>query len=304
MPLMLQSDVLPFLLAPGARHRNDASAADDTNWARAGVELPQGLSLQWLGTAGFAIRYEGTTILTDPFVTRRPLPQVARGPFPSDAALVEQLVPACDAILMGHTHFDHAVDAPTIARRDGCTVYGSTSMTRLMNLAGLGEQAVTVQPRQAYEIGPFVVRFVPSVHSKLALGLAVPQGGEITCESLDGMVAKQYCCGQVWGIHIEVAGTSLYHMGSCDLIDDAGIPECEFFLAGIAGRGNTPKFWQRILSKVKPRVIVPHHHDNFFLPLGAPMGFSFNVNYGSMLHEVRAVDPDVTIAVLNPLQET
>jgi len=304
MALMLQPDLIPFLLAPGARQRNDASAAAATNWRDAGVTLPEGLTVQWLGTAGFALTCEGTTILTDPFVTRTPMAHVLRQPLASDPALVDRFVPRADAVLMGHTHFDHAVDAPQVARRDGCKVYGSASMTHLMGIHGLADQAVTVEPGTAYEIGPFVVRFVRSVHSKLLLGMKIIGDGEITCESTDGLVQSAYCCGQVFGIHIEVAGTSLYHMGSCDLLDDAGIPECEFFLAGIAGRGSTPKFWSRILSRVKPRVLIPHHHDNFFLPLGEEMGFSVNVNYGAMLDEVRAVDPDITVACLEPLQST
>jgi hypothetical protein len=88
-----------------------------------------------------------------------------------------------------------------------------------MRQHGLGAQAVEVQPRQAYELGPFVVRFVPSRHSKLILGRRVPFDGELTCDHLDGLWPGAYRCGQVWGIRIAVAGTSLYHQGSADLDD-------------------------------------------------------------------------------------
>lgn len=303
--LRLQPDLLPFVLAPGSRHRNDSSAADGTNWRhRDDLRLPRGLSLRWLGTAGFALSYQGVTVVTDPFLTRVPFGHVARGrPLSIDPALGERFVPACDAVLMGHTHFDHALDTPGLARRTGCTVYGSASMTHYMGLHGLAEQAVTVRPRAVYEVGPFRIRFVPSVHSKLLLGLSIPQGGELTCDSCEHMTHKDFHCGQVWGIHIEVAGTSLYHMGSCDLQDDEEVPPTEWFLAGIAGRGSTPRFWERVLRQVQPSALVPHHHDNFFLPLGDPMGFSLNVNYGSMLHEVRRIAPDLPVVSLDPLQE-
>ena len=69
-------------------------------------------------------------------------------------------------LLLGHTHFDHALDAPAIARRDGCNVYGSGSVARLLGVHGLGNQAVVVEPYRTYEIGPFTVTFVPSRHSK------------------------------------------------------------------------------------------------------------------------------------------
>ncbi len=303
MPLRLQPDILPFVLAAGTRHRNDTSAAASTNWRGSDLALPVGLSLQWLGTAGFAITFEGTTIVTDPFLSRASFGHVARSrPLAIDSTLAPRFVPRCDAVLMGHTHFDHALDTPAIAKATGCTVYGSASMTHYMGLHGLAEQAVTVTPHEPIAIGPFVVRFVPSVHSKLMLGLSIPQGGELTCDSCAHMTHKDFHCGQVWGIHIEVAGTSLYHMGSCDLLDDEVTRPAEWFLAGIAGRGSTPRFWQRALRKIQPRVLVPHHFDNFFLPLGEEMGFSLNVNYGSMLREVYAVDPDLKVVSLDPLQ--
>ena len=124
-------------------------------------------------------------------------------------------------MLVGHTHFDHAVDAPAIARRFGCKAYGSDSLVTLMGLHGLAERAVEVEPYRTYELGPFEVSFTPSVHSKLLLGLAVPYDGDLTCEHLDALTPDAYRCGQVWGISIRVAGLHLYHQGSANLIDDA-----------------------------------------------------------------------------------
>ena len=124
-------------------------------------------------------------------------------------------------MLVGHTHFDHAVDAPALARRFGCSAYGSESLQRLMALHGLADRAVVVEPYATYELGPFEVSFTPSRHSKLLLGVAVPFDGELTCDHLDGLNPGAYRCGQVWGIEISVAGTTLYHQGSADLDDSA-----------------------------------------------------------------------------------
>ena len=172
-------------------------------------------------------------------------------------------------MLVGHTHFDHAVDAPALARRLGCKAYGSRSLVNLMALHGLAEQAVEVEPYRTYELGPFEVSFTPSVHSKLLLGLAVPYDGELSCEHLDSLSPGAYRCGQVWGIAIAVAGVRFYHQGSANLIDDAvrerGV---DFFLAGVAGRSFTDRYWQRILTRLQPRAVIPTHYDNFFRPLG------------------------------------
>lgn len=90
-------------------------------------------------------------------------------------------------MLVSHTHFDHAVDAPAIARRFGCKAYGSGSLLALMALHGLAGRAVSVEPYRTYELGPFEVSFTPSAHSKLLLGLAVPYDGDLTCEHLDAL---------------------------------------------------------------------------------------------------------------------
>jgi L-ascorbate metabolism protein UlaG (beta-lactamase superfamily) len=285
------------------RHRNDPSVQGDLDWQRHGVDLPAGLEIEWLGTAGFRLAHEGTTLLIDPFFSRQPLKATLRAkPFLPDAGLVDRLAPHADAVLVGHTHFDHAVDVPHIARSHTCDVYGSASLRTLMGLHGLADQTVVVEPHRRYEIGPFTVSFTPSVHSKLLLGLKVPSEGELSCDCLDHLGSGEYRCGQVWGILIEVGGTTLYHQGSANLIEDEirtrGV---DVFLCGIAGRVYTRQFTSRILRALDPSVVVAHHHDDFFRPVEAPMGYSFNVNLGGFVDEVAAVDPHLPVRVMQPL---
>ena len=164
---------------------------------------------------------------------------------------------------------------------------------------GLGELAVEVEPYRAYELGPFEVVFTPSAHSKLLLGLAVPFDGELTCDHLDGLAPSAYRCGQVWGIHIAVAGITLYHQGSADLIDDAiRHRDVDIFLAGVAGRSFTERYWERILPRLDPRVVVPTHYDDFFRPLGEDMGLVANVKLAELADELHAASRDVTVAAL------
>jgi L-ascorbate metabolism protein UlaG (beta-lactamase superfamily) len=201
--------------------------------------------------------------------------------------------------LVGHTHFDHAVDAPAIARRYGAKAYGSPSLAHLMRLHGLGDLAVEVVAHQPYELGPFVVRFVPSRHSKLLFGRKVPMDGELTCDHLHGLAPGAYKCGAVWGIRIDVAGTSFYHQGSANLDDGElrGGP-VDVFLAGIAGRSVTPNYWQRILPHLDPQVVVPTHYDNFFSPLGVSQDFVRRVNFAGVSREVSSVSRAARVSAL------
>jgi L-ascorbate metabolism protein UlaG (beta-lactamase superfamily) len=297
--------VLEALSSPRARHENDQSACAEHNVSRFPERLPEGLSLQWLGTAGFRISYAGHDLLIDPFVTRPSVMHTfSLAPLRPSRALVGMHVPRSSAILVGHTHFDLALDVPMIALQHDCQVYGSRSLSRLMRLYGAADRAVEVKPLQVYAIGPFEVTFVESLHSKLALGLAVPYDGEITCDSLDGMRGARYRCGDTYGIHIAVAGVTFYHQGSANLIDDLVVHRgVDYFLAGIAGRGFTRDYTERILRKLEPRMIIAHHFDNFFHPLDAEaLDFSLNVNLGGFVEEVQRVSNDFPVRTLRPLQ--
>lgn len=285
------------------------------------VGLPDGLDVAWLGVSGYRLTYEGVSVFVDPYVSRVPLrdmifrrsampdldlirryartPTTTPGPTPTPTPTPTSAPGPVAGVLVGHTHFDHAIDAPAIAREYGTKVYGSSSMTHLMGLHGLHRQAVTVEPHVPYELGPFVVRFVPSRHSKLLLGRKVPMDGELTCDHVGGLCPSAYRCGDVWGIHITVAGTTLYHQGSADLRDDQlRHGTVDVFLAGIAGRSVTPRYWERILPKLDPRIVVPTHYDDFFAPLGRPLSFVRRVALARVPDEIGAVSRDATVVAL------
>ncbi len=267
------------------------------------LDLPPGLEIEWLGVSGYRLAYEGRSLYIDPYFSRVPLSSLLlRRTAVPDPILLDRYLPAADdavGVLVGHTHFDHAVDAPAIARRFGCAAYGSSSLAQLMGLHGLGELAVEVDSNRPYELGPFVVTFVPSAHSKLLLGLKVPYAGELTCDHLDGLCPSAYRCGQVWGIHIAVAGISLYHQGSAELDDDElrhhGV---DVFLAGIAGRNFSRRYWERILPRLDPAVVVPTHYDDFFRPLDREIAMVAGAKLTELEGEIEAVSADARLAAL------
>jgi L-ascorbate metabolism protein UlaG (beta-lactamase superfamily) len=295
------ADFARFLATKGAQERNDGDALREL--VRKPLPLPPGLELEWLGVSGYRLTYERHTLFIDPYVSRVPFASLlTRRPAAPNPALIERYIGTPEnvvGVLVGHTHFDHAVDAPAIARRFGCNAYGSSSLVALMRLHGLLDRGVAVEPNRSYELGPFTARFLPSLHSKLLLGLAVPFDGELTCDHLDALTPSAYRCGQVWGIELEVAGVRFYHQGSANLIDDA-VPRggIDFFLAGVAGRGFTPHYWRRILTRLAPGTIVPTHYDDFFRPLDERMGFTTNVNLAHVPDEIAAVSADFEVAAL------
>lgn len=283
-------------------------AADADQEARSELErgdagFPAGLEIEWLGVSGYRLTYQGVSIFIDPYVSRASLRSLLlRRIAMPDAALIDRYASApgeVAGVLVGHTHFDHAIDAPGVARRYGAKTYGSASLAHLMHLHGLGELAVEVVPKQPYELGPFTVGFVPSRHSKLLLGRRVPMDGELTCEHVGGLVPTAYKCGQIWGIRIEVAGIAIYHQGSADLEDEQLEDRpVDVFLAGVAGRSVTPNYWERILPRLDPGIVVPTHYDDFFAPLGTDQRLIRRVDLAAVPGEIAGVSRDARVVAL------
>ena len=222
-------------------------------------------------TAGFRLEYGGHVLLIDPYLTRASLARCVTRPLRSDLALLGRHVPRADAIVAGHTHFDHVLDVPSIALSTGAAVYGSKSCATLCLGAGVpAAQVVDVEARgrepQRAEVGPFELHFIPSVHSSLFLG-RIPFPGDISdCDQVP-LRAHRYRCGAVFSVDIRVAGRRIYHLGSASLLDSEPEPEVDLLLLCVAGWTTTERFSTRVMSALEPDKVLLSHWDDFFAPL-------------------------------------
>jgi len=230
------------------------------------------VTVRWLGTAGFELSCEGHTVLFDPYLTRASLLRCVASPLRSDEALLVRHLPRADAIVLGHTHFDHALDAPSIAKRTGARVFGSTSAAHLCRAAGVEEAQIDVvegsvgAAAAVREIGPFRLIFHPSAHSPLLLG-RVPFEGEIAdCDAIP-QHAKDYLCGAVFGVEVRVAGRTIFHVGSAEILPSVPRIEADLALVCVAGWSATQSFPERMMQTLSPRAVLLSHWDNFLLPL-------------------------------------
>jgi L-ascorbate metabolism protein UlaG (beta-lactamase superfamily) len=230
----------------------------------------------WLGTAGFAVEHQDHVLLLDPYLTRASLSRCVLAPLRADEALAQRLVPHADAIVLSHTHFDHALDVPAIARRTGARVFGSRSALHLCGSHGLpAAQLACVEPdsgsapREA-EVGPFRLRFWPSAHSALFFG-RVPFPGDIADCSDVPMRTEAYRCGAVFGTEIEVGGRRLFHVGSAELVERRWqVRAVDLALACVAGWTTTERYPERLATALSPSAVLLHHWDNFLRGIGTP----------------------------------
>jgi L-ascorbate metabolism protein UlaG (beta-lactamase superfamily) len=232
------------------------------------------VTVRWLGTAGFAISCGDHVVLIDPYVTRASLSSCVIGAVVPDAVRIATELPRADAIVLGHTHFDHALDAPLIAKRTGAQVFGSRSAATLCRASGVEERQVHVVEREAgeapitKEVGPFTLRFLPAAHSKFMLG-RVPFPGDIAdCDDVP-MRTERYRCGAVFTVEIEVAGKRIVHLGSAEVVGDKH-RDADLLLLCVAGWTTSVNLPERAVRAFSPRAVLLSHWDDFFASMDAP----------------------------------
>jgi len=261
----------------------------------------QATALQWLGTAGFRVQAGGTHLWLDPHLSRHRISQLA-GPIAPNMERIRADVDIAHAVAIGHSHFDHAIDAPAIARLRGAVVYGSSDTLHYCRANGVPEEQLQELrgDGEDFQIGPMQLRAVKSEHSPMVLG-KIPLAGRITGPVPLPTRITSLRVGQVFGLHVKTPTLSVYHVGSAALIDAelSGI-QADVVLCCTIGRHATPRFTHRIIDALQPRLLVPCHWDQFWRPLGAPplqiptndlMGFLDEVASHPRAPQVRVLPP-------------
>jgi L-ascorbate metabolism protein UlaG (beta-lactamase superfamily) len=257
----------------------------------------------WLGTAGFAIEHDDQVLLLDPYLTRASLTRCVLAPLRTNAVLTQRLVPRADAIVLSHTHFDHALDTPEIARRTRARIFGSRSALHLCRSHGLSDtQLECVEPEGGAphhaEVGPFRLRFWPSAHSAFLLG-RVPFPGDIADCSDVPMRTEAYRCGAVFGTEIEVGGRRIFHVGSAQLVERGwNVRAVDLALACVAGWTSTERYPERLVAALSPGAVLLHHWDNFLHGIDGDARALPGMRFHALIDRLDAAAPRLPIGAL------
>ncbi len=219
---------------------------------------------------------------------------------PDERAIRAWIPRHVDAVLCGHSHFDHLLDAPRIAVLTGAKLAGSRTTCNVARAEGVSsEQLIEVDPSGAsFTVGDVDVRFVPSLHGRIALG-RVPFPGEVRAAPRGPMRMWHYRMGGAFGLLLRPrGGSTVYHNGSADLIDaEVAGERADVILMGLAGRRATRDYVRRLTSALQPKLVVPTHHDLFFSPLEDGLRLLPGVDLPGFVAETKAFAPGATIAL-------
>lgn len=226
----------------------------------------QGLSLRYLGVSGYELTDGATVVLLDPTPTRPPPLALISGPLEPDEVLGARECPKADLILVNHTHFDHALDVPAIAKRTGALVAGSQSTVNLARSRGVPEsQTRVVKPGDHFTVGTFTVDVRGSRHTDIA-GISQPMGGVVS-PTAGALWFWQFSLDDALAFRLEANHTSVwFHPTSTFAKGEVGAPPADTLIVGVTGEAQTKEKVAALIAEARPKRVFPTHYDNFFQP--------------------------------------
>lgn len=200
------------------------------------VSRARQITIRWLGHAAFEITSPGgTKLLLDPFISGNPST-------PDSLKDLSRYRPA--AILVTHSHDDHALDAKSIAQRSGAKVISSFEWVNTLHLPAT--QGLGGNVGGSFKIGDVTVHLVPAMHSSDPGGR--PLG--FVLEFADGRTL--YDTGDTWIFGDMALIQEMYHPNII-LLNVGGGPYTQD-----AGTAHT-----EIGKYFSPTTIIPMHYATF-----------------------------------------
>lgn len=248
------------------------------------------LRVSFLGVATLLLDDGETAILTDGFFSRPDrmqtflgkvepdLGNITRGLARAGIRLKDQppgpgLSGEVAAVIPLHSHYDHAMDAPEVARRTGAELVGSESTANVGRGWGLPEKHIRVALLgQPLQYGRFTITLFPAVHAPTGF-----TGGEITQPLTPPVRASAYKEGQSYAMLVQHSGRALLITGSAGFVPGAlqGV-KADVVLLGIGTMGqrsdaHRQDYWREVVQASGARRVIPIHWDDFWLPADQTM---------------------------------
>jgi L-ascorbate metabolism protein UlaG (beta-lactamase superfamily) len=220
------------------------------------------IAFTYLGVAGWVIEGDGKVIVTDPYLSRPASPDAPL--VPDAAAIAAHAPPRADLVVVGHSHYDHLLDAPAVALRSGAQLLGSLSTTRVGHASGLADDhLITVKGGEDFAMTGYSIRAIPSLHS--AIGDKHIFGREIAADVKLPMPAAGYEEGGTFAYLVRLAGHEVLVLDTANFIERelAGLrPDIAIIAPG--AREHVHDYTCRLLRALgEPATVIVTHFDDW-----------------------------------------
>lgn len=273
------------------------------------------LDVRFLGTTSLLFRDRETAILSDGFVTRPGLARAVLGRIAPDRARIDQTLRRLDvrslaAVFCGHSHYDHALDAPVFAERTGAVLLGSSSTANVGRGLRLPESQIqVVAGEKALSFGGFELTFIKSRHSNPHL-----HRGTVDEPLVPPARQGAWKTGTTYSVLIRHGELTILLHGSAHFSPGAlrgRRADVVYLGIGSLGRKSNrfvDQYWGEVVRTTGARRVVLVHWDNFFRSLDvplAPMPWPIDRVPRAIRHILRRADADgVEVLLPVPWQPT
>jgi len=284
------------------------------------------VQLQYFGNGGWLITRGEDMVATAPFVSNPGFPGMYLPWSRSDTARIEAKIPSMpelEVMLIGHTHYDHAMDLPYILAEKAprTKLYGSTTLKHLLGptigqdrVFDVTDSAATglTPGKWVYPAGAPYVRFMPlsSTHAPhFAKSIKLVSSKKLTEDVRPGKLPKTPCGwpeGETLAYVIDFLSRKdrsvefrVYYQDAAadpgkgilptlDPPDDAPVDVGILCVAAFAEVWGNP---EGILANVRPRHVVGGHWEDFFLcpSAGDERRTAFGTSLDDFIARARAV---------------
>jgi L-ascorbate metabolism protein UlaG (beta-lactamase superfamily) len=262
----------PRRLTPIERYRNYLLTDPATDPKDGAVRVT------FLGNATLLFDDGETKLMTDGFLSRPSrlavLGSIRTDPNVVDAALRKADAEKLAAVFVAHSHYDHALDCAYVARKTGAKLYGSAST---LNVGRGGEvpedRMVKFEDGKEYAFGRFTVTVLRSKHSPPIPFLNDDLGKTIDRPLKQPASFRDFKEGGAFDFLIKHGNNAMLVNAGGSYIEGArdNVRADAVFITTAMLAFQKPAFqtafYDQTIAKVRPKLVVPIHWDNFMSPL-------------------------------------
>jgi L-ascorbate metabolism protein UlaG (beta-lactamase superfamily) len=261
--------------------------AVDPNWAVGGSpEIPEGsVTVRFTGTSTLLFSDGETAWMVDGWFTRPGPLEVAFGSVEPDLAAIDRglannEVDQLLVVIPVHSHYDHAMDAPEVARRTGAILLGSESTANIGRGWGLDESQIRVAvDREPMRFGNFTITLIETKHFQFPdpqmfeLALSNP---EIVTPLVPPAKAFDYRLGKAYAIHVSHPRGRWLIQGSAGFIEgglEGYVADVVFLGTGGLGTQTVEyreAYWRETVLESGALHVIPIHWDSLTGPIEGP----------------------------------
>jgi L-ascorbate metabolism protein UlaG (beta-lactamase superfamily) len=216
-----------------------------------------------------------SSIMIDGMFTRRSFTEHRQHNFSPDKGAIDKGlnnagIKKIDALFVGHSHFDHALDAAVTAEKSNAILYGSESTLKLFPDYHNKSEILVGQP---YQIGNFSVTVFETQH--------VPkepfrQNVEYFFTAVYAKGHKFICEGKVYSFLVKHGDTDILIIPSSSL-NHTDLPintkaDVVFFSIGLLSKQPyaskyIENYWNNGVKQTNAKLVIPIHYDDFRKPI-------------------------------------